>query len=218
MELTEELVRRSAKQYDIEFVHHAILVGLSLNSLGNALKRCTFLTVLEVQQNKLVSLDGIEAVGKTLLLLNAAENQLTSLVPLTSCSALTTLYLEGNELAKESDILPITQLPSLREVRFKRMVKLELEDQGFCLDNPFCANPGLYHKIACGLLSRVLWVDGVLIRRTIPSLQRPSPASGIDDPDIQRCLEELGSLKASCMNRTPGEIAFQAACHSVESV
>lgn len=175
MELTEELVCRSAQQYDIGLVHDAHLASCHLEYIGKSLQRCAFLTRLDLHQNQLSSLDGVEGVGSTLLFLNVAENELVNIQALQFCVALQTLYLEGNRLATVQAIEPLRGLRNLNEVVFQRRVPFEGEKNGFLLlDNPLCQVAAEYQRVAESLLYHVRWVDGAMFRGRIQGGEIPS--------------------------------------------
>lgn len=167
MELTEDLICRRAIQYDAALVHDAHLSACSLASLGNGLQRCVFLTRLDLHQNNLSSLAGIDAVAATLEFLNVAENKLVNMDTLKVCANLRTLYVEGNLLASEKEVLPLRELSQLNKVVFQRRVVLEGEKDGLLLDNPFCRHTTVYKHVVESLLSHVRWVDGEMFRGNI---------------------------------------------------
>lgn len=168
MEVTEDLICRSAYQYDIALVHDAHLASCHLQFIGASLKRCAFLVRLDLHQNQLSSLDGVEAIGGTLLFLNVAENKIKNIEALKFCVTLQTLYLEGNQLQDEKAVQPLGELEKLNEVIFQRRVPFEGEKDGYLLlDNPFCLHAMEYKHVVESLLRHVRWVDGAMFRGEI---------------------------------------------------
>lgn len=216
MELTSDIVRRSAQQYDVELVHHAPLAGYGISRLGTALSPCKFLTVLDLRQNNLTTLDGISAVAETLTVLNAAENSITSIRDLEGCNELTTLYLEGNKLASASAAEPLSRLSSLRDCFFKRRVELDGDKNGLLLDNPFCSNKSEYDTVVRRILGHVLWVDGLMLRfgNDLSAMFIPSHPS--DDPDFIKSAKNMGVVSSTAATATAGENAFRSIHISAE--
>eukprot|EP00796_Vickermania_ingenoplastis_P006726 gene6726-4821_t len=209
MELTEDQVRRSAKQYDVELVHHAPLNGVGIAALGRALERCCYLTVLDVRQNKLTSLNGIELVGGSLTMLNAAENAITDISDLAECKSLTTLYLEGNQLKNAAAVEPLSGLLELRDVFFKRRVDLEGEKNGLLLDNPFCSDAIAYKKVITEVLANVLWVDGIMLRFDNEFSRRQVPSDPLQDQDVSSAMLRINTAAAEATKTSVGEEAFR---------
>lgn len=189
MELTEDLICRRAIQYDAALVHDAHLSACSLASLGNSLQCCVFLTRLDLHQNKLSSLAGVDAVGATLEFLNVAENVLVNIDALKVCANLRTLYVEGNLLSSEKELLPLRELSHLNTVVFQRRVVLEGEKDGLLLDNPFCHDTAVYKRVVESLLSHVRWVDGEMFRGNIQG--------GMPPKDSPTAADQKGSAEAA---------------------
>lgn len=211
MELTEDMVCRSAKQYDPQFVHFGSVPLCRASALGSSLLNCVNLVVLDVSQNQLTSLYGIQHVGATLIVLNAAENQIKNVEDLRECVKLESLFLEGNQLESEAALQPLAFLTTLREVAFKRRVMLEGMEE--LLDNPFCENEAVYHTVVCQILSRVLWVDDAILRGDERFVKNSSPSpNAAEDVDTQGALRRMANLSTEALaSVTPGERAFKSA-------
>ncbi|CCW69996.1 unnamed protein product [Phytomonas sp. Hart1] len=168
--LDESQILISTKQYDIELIYHANLSQMKIVSLGSAFRRCHALTVLDLSQNKLPSLNGIQAVASTLVLLNASENCIQNLTHLCGFGRLERLWLEGNQLSDRSSIAPLAELKTLKELWLQRNAQMGLSsDDTSCvmIDNPICLDSKAYSLVCRELLSHVHSLDGIIYRQDV---------------------------------------------------
>lgn len=160
-ELTEASVLVSSGQYDVALIHQLVLRGHGLKSLNSGLVRCQALAILDVSCNALTTLKGIESVALTLTFLNAAENQLTDITALSSCTSLERVHLQGNMLRTRDSLAPLTVLHGLEELWLRKSTSLD--GTPVDLGNPICADAA-YTDICTELFRTVRWVDGQFFR------------------------------------------------------
>ncbi|EAN78297.1 leucine-rich repeat protein (LRRP), putative [Trypanosoma equiperdum] len=157
--LTEEIVLRCSRQYDVDAVRFVVLHGLRLRKLGDGFAKCSAIVRLDISRNNLTSLSGIEPTAGSLQYLNAAENLITDVSAVKECKLLEVVMLEGNRIGSEAALRPLAQLPELRQLVLKREVALEDADETLELDNPVCEKGG-YEEIIRRYFSSVMFVDG----------------------------------------------------------
>lgn len=204
-ELSERLLLTRSRQYDVALLFEAPLSQCSLRSLGSALQNCASLAVLDVSRNHLVSLHGVESVAGTLSHLNASDNRIADVAALATCTQLTALHLEGNQIQERGAVQTIAQLPRLTEVWLRREITLD-DGDSLVLDNPICSNEETYQAVCAELLPRVRSVDGVALRsaKTRPGGQ-PTTAVSHSGAIGQACTKRLETMTKTALANVPEE-------------
>ncbi|ETV83455.1 hypothetical protein H257_04179 [Aphanomyces astaci] len=114
MEITEDLLKRRSKHFDIACIQRLNLAGCDIRTVA-LLEGCTSLVELNLAKNHLLSLHGIPTLP-TLKCLDCSFNTVTTLDGMSPQPQLEELHVEGNDLARVDFALLQKQLPRLRRL------------------------------------------------------------------------------------------------------
>ncbi|ETW02454.1 hypothetical protein H310_05963 [Aphanomyces invadans] len=114
MEITEDLLKRRSKHFDIACIQRLNLSGCDIATVA-LLEGCTSVVELNLSKNHLLSLRGIPTLS-TLKSLDCSFNTVTTLDGMAPQPQLEELHLEGNELSRVDFSTLQKQLPRLRRL------------------------------------------------------------------------------------------------------
>ncbi|GLE00057.1 hypothetical protein PINS_up008784 [Pythium insidiosum] len=115
MELTEDLIKRRSKHFDLSCITHLDLSSAGLRRLAH-LDGCKSLLHLDLTGNQLSDLSGLPALPQ-LQSLNLSRNNLRTLADLPQLSALEELMIKDNQLASVDFQALARCAPCLRHLR-----------------------------------------------------------------------------------------------------
>ncbi|KAF0699620.1 Aste57867_9803 [Aphanomyces stellatus] len=186
MDITEDLLKRRSKHFDIACIQRLNLSSASLWKVS-LLEGCTSLVELNLSKNQISSVRGIPSIG-TLKSLDCSYNKLTSLDGLGSQSQLEELHLEGNEI-KQIDFAALQkQLPRLR--------RLFLFSSTVPKANPVCKMDN-YHDVIQRAMPSLEYLDGevLALRHVEPTAK--STLAAEPELDLHQELAEAAWNKVS---------------------
>lgn len=149
-ELTEELIKSSTGEFDVEIVQSMSICNQSLFMGFETLNKCTHVQEIILSKNRFENVDGISKL-EFLQVLDLSENHISDLSGFlsTEMPALEVLYLHGNNIREVDQIKCLQKLPRLRTLTFQRKSK----------KNPCCSHPS-YHNLVLQLLPNLKTLDG----------------------------------------------------------
>lgn len=153
-ELTEGLIKYATGQFDVQIVQILELPGISLSSLGIAFQQCTSIHTLDLSENALTSLGGIQPLKDCLVTLRIRRNQLQTLDPLRGFAALEVLHAEENLIDSFEGLAAVdpSSAPALRG--------LHLQDKDGNRANPVCNDRAKYVAYIRRTFPHVRCIDG----------------------------------------------------------
>ena len=157
MSLSKYIIRARGGEFDIEAVSLLNLSGLGLEDI-RILSKCTNLVSLDLSNNCLVNLEGLETLVR-LKKLNLSNNKLENLKQLEKMESLESLHLEGNLIKNTDQLWPLKNCT--------RLTHLYLRNITNTLNNPLLLltiNNSFSHASYVDLLTNLLpWlrvIDG----------------------------------------------------------
>ena len=153
-ELTEGLIKYATGQFDVQLVQLLELPGIGLTSLGVAFQQCSAIQTLDLSENALTSLGGIQPLKDCLVTLRIRKNQIQTLDPLRGFIALEVLHVEGNAIDSFEGLAAIdpSSTPALRA--------LHLQDKEGNGANPICRDRAKYVAYLSRTFPHVRCIDG----------------------------------------------------------
>jgi hypothetical protein len=148
--LTEALIKLVSGQYDVAMVPMLTLPGLGIVHIDNLLN-CASLTHLDLSNNALASVAGIEVVAATLKHLDVSNNAVSRLDPVGRLASLEVLKLHGNRVSSIDDLSVLCQCPALRS--------LTLQTKDGRDRNPMCVSLDNYNAVVMGRLPKLRCLD-----------------------------------------------------------
>eukprot|EP01006_Ploeotia_vitrea_P023959 TRINITY_DN56646_c0_g1_i1.p1 TRINITY_DN56646_c0_g1~~TRINITY_DN56646_c0_g1_i1.p1 ORF type:complete len:237 (-),score=4.65 TRINITY_DN56646_c0_g1_i1:79-789(-) len=150
IEIDEALIKIISGQFD-----PGIVTKLSFNGLGvsriQSLSCAPMVHTLDLSNNKIGSLNGLNALTDTLVNLNLAHNSISQLAPLKELPKLQRLTLTGNYVSELEELWHLTSLPQLRAIHF--------QNHDGSASNPICDNPQ-YKNTLINKLKTLICLDG----------------------------------------------------------
>jgi Leucine-rich repeat (LRR) protein len=157
VELTEHYLKRVSGNFDLTSIFTLSLHGVGLCQLRPILSACTSLTDLDLSNNSISNLQGLDGRRlQKLEILNVSHNLFSDVASFTFIPTLRELYLQGNQINSIEQISLISaKLPGLR------VLYLQNVDNTSC--NPLCNSP-TYRSELLALMPGLEILDGKMVR------------------------------------------------------
>ena len=149
--ITVKLLAAKCGQPDVDAIFRLPLSGLNIRNM-NPLSQCPSLVDIDLSNNGIVRIEGLDACASNLRRLNLSANRIARMDGVEHCVALQELLLEGNCLSS------ITELQTLSALRELTRVHLQSLDRK--LSNPVCSSNGYFEAVCKAAGSQLKILDG----------------------------------------------------------
>ncbi|CAK4251433.1 unnamed protein product [Aphanomyces euteiches] len=186
MEITDELIKRRSKHFDVACIQRLNLSSANIAKLA-LLDTCTSLVELNLSKNHIASIRGIPTLA-ALRVLDCSFNEISSLDDLALQPQLEELHVEGNEIKHVDFVKLQRQVPRLR--------RLFLHTSTAPRSNPVCKMDN-YHAVIQAAMPSLEYLDGeilVLRQMATEAKSKPTPEQ---DADVEQAIQDATWEKVS---------------------